>query len=359
MKKILLSFFILIASIGMTQITVTDTDFAASGDTAMVSFSDEAALDLVTTGSNSTWDFSAINISAQSIDTFNAVSSSELLFQLIYNNSITYPEWESDWFKPWTGGALGQLASFGIGIEAPVQFTAVRTNEVVNTGLGMYIQGNGFPFPSDTVDVQYVLPMNYGDSWAGSSYTNMDMNPAFDMIYRRYQWRNSIVDGWGMVTTPFGTFDAIRVKSLVTSLDSLYIGQFGTWLQLPVPDQVEYHWFSNGEKLPVFSVTTSDINGNETITEIKFKDKFRTFASTEEITFDGSIYPNPASNELTINMLNESSLIEVFDVSGRLVLRMVPTSLNMKLDVSNWDKGIYLLKVNQTDGISSAKFLVE
>ncbi|MBD3636059.1 MAG: T9SS type A sorting domain-containing protein [Crocinitomicaceae bacterium] len=360
MKKLLFISCVLVSLTGFTQITITESDFAVPGDTAMVSFSDETALDLVTTGANAYWDFSTINISAQTIDTFYAVQSADILYQLIFNNAWDNPDHVSDWYRPWISAGLDAASQFGVDIESPVRFTAVHPDRVENTGIGFEIMGTGIPGKSDTIDMQYQLPINYSDSWTSNSYTNIDLNPNFDAIYRRYQWRNSIVDGWGQILTPWGTFDAIRVKSLVQASDSIYIGAFSSWFELPTPDQVEYHWFTNGQKMPIFSVTTTDIGGNETITEVKFKDKKRYFASVEEeLTFDGRIYPNPASNEVHIDLNSSPSLIEIFDLSGRKVYSKLPTESIVNINVNSWDPGVYVVRMTGEMGITSTRFVVE
>lgn len=360
MKTLLFSAFILITAIGMAQITITQSDFAVGGDTARVSFSDDQSLDIVTTGADIIWDYSSINITTQTIDTFFDINDAPFLYQVIFNNGFTDPEHESDWYRPWSGAGLANAGTFGVDIGAPVQFTAVRSDKVENTGVGFEIFGQEIPGPSDTVDVQYELPMNYLDSWTSNSYTNIDLNPAFDAIYRRYQYRTSVVDGWGEIITPWGTFDAIRVRSEISSSDSLYIGQFSFWAELPVPDQVEYHWFTNGQKMPIFSVTTADVGGNETITEVKFKDKKRDFASDEELMDpEVALFPNPVADILTIQLTAEAGELNVFDLSGKLVYTELPSANQVFIDVQSWQPGIYILEVTHSSGISSFKVCVK
>lgn len=359
MKTGLLFIAILSTMIGWSQITITETDFPVPADTAMISQSDETSLDLLNTGANASWDFSWINISAQAIDTFHSVQNASILYQLIFNNSWDNPDHVSDYYTPWFGGALSQLGQFGLGIEEPVQFTAVHPDKVVNTGIGFEVMGTGIPGKSDTIDVQYELPMNYSDSWVSNSYTNIDLNPTFDAIYRRYQYRNSIVDGWGTITTPFGTFDALRVKSLVSAVDSFYLGFTSTWIELPTPDQVEYQWFTNGQKVPIFEVTTTDLGGNETITGIRFKDKFRTFASTETYEFDGRLFPNPVESELNIIFNVIPNQLEIYDMQGRLVHAEIPTESSLVIDTEEWLPGMYVLQLTEDQKVSTSKFTVK
>jgi hypothetical protein len=342
-----------------TQITVTAADFPSPDDTAMVSTSDETMLDLVTTGPSSTWDFSGISISGQSIDTFFNVTDAPFLVQAVFNNSFLNPDHVSDYYSPVSAGALSQLGQFGIGIESAMQYTNVATDSVFNTGISFVFQGQTIPAKADTIDTQYMLPMTFGDSWAGSSYINLDLNPAFDAIYRRYQTRNTIVDGWGSITTPFGTFDAIRLKSFVSSTDSIYVGQFGSWFELPTPDQIEYQWFTNGEKVPVFSVVTSDVAGNETITSIEFKDMERFFASVEEDEKLVDIYPNPAQDQINLSFNEIPKELRVMSTTGKIVYAVQPSSNTISINTTDWASGIYILETTSKNRISTSKLVIE
>ena len=367
MKLFLLAFAsIFTLGTAISQITITAADFASPGDTVMMSSSDETTLNLVTTGANASWDFSLINISAQTIDTFFDVSDADWTYQFMFNNSWDNPDHMSDYYRPWLGIDFSQAAQFGVDVSSPVLFTDIDSdsNEVQNTGIGMYVNGYSIPAKSDTMDIHYELPINYGDSWMSNSYTNVDLNPAFNGIFRRYQQRNTIVDGWGQITTPFGTFDAIRVKSLITVQDSVYIdlgGLGGSWYEMPTPDQVEYFWFTNNQKTPIFQVITQDVGGNETVTSVKFKDKKRYFASVaDNKVFSTEIYPNPATDQLNLKFSNPTELVEIRDISGKLVYSNATLiSTITKIDVSNWDAGVYIITATQDDQRFSEKIVIE
>lgn len=357
MKTFLISLLVLTCSIGIGQITITSSDFAQGGDTAMVSISDETSLDLVTTGADVTWDFSTINIYYQVIDTFHDVSQADFVYQAVFNNGFTNPDYESDWYKPWDAPGLDQLGTFGIQIQELNQFTAVLSDKVQNTGVGFKIQGNDVPAEMDTIDVQFELPMDYSDTWSNSSFIEVDMNPFFDAIYRRYQWRDAAVDGWGTLITPWGSFDALRVRTEFTSIDSAYSGQFGTWFELSAPDLVEYHWFTNGQKMPVFSVITDFSGGSEVIIDVRFKDKFRNIVSVEENEIQVNMYPNPATDLVVISTINPIDQIEIYDLTGKLVLKDSPIGNNYQLDISGWSEGVYVLNVYTNEGKTAKKLV--
>jgi hypothetical protein len=73
------------------------------------------------------------------------------------------------------------------------------------------------------------------------------------------------------------------------------------------------------------------------------------------------LYPNPATDVLTVSSLN-GTVMHVFDVNGRVVHSQ---SMNvqeeglMRLDVSDWSNGIYLMTVSEKDGsVNRKRFVV-
>lgn len=71
-----------------------------------------------------------------------------------------------------------------------------------------------------------------------------------------------------------------------------------------------------------------------------------------------NIWPNPVSNILNIDIseLNTVGNIDIFDLSGRLVLNF-PT-IEGKINISNLENGIYLIRINNNSIIYSSKFIV-
>lgn len=69
-----------------------------------------------------------------------------------------------------------------------------------------------------------------------------------------------------------------------------------------------------------------------------------------------SIYPNPTTNNFTIEMDNEVKSVEVFSLQGQKVL----TSKNKNVDVSGLSKGMYLVRIEDVDNaVATKKLMVE
>jgi len=361
MKHILLSFSFIATFSVFGQITISQNDFPGADDTAMISISDELVLDIATTGADAIWDFSTVHIASQRIDTFYDVSSSSFGYQLVFNNIIFEPDYASDYYFNLVGFDLAGVGG-GITIESPVGFVKTTSAEVQNVGMGLVMNGFEIPMAADTIDTEYLLPMNYTDSWNSNSYMYVDLNPAFNGIFVRHQYRSSEVDGWGAITTPFGTFDVLRVRSFSTFDDSAYVdlGFGGTWLELPTPDQVEYTWWSENNKVPIMRITTQDIAGTETVSRVEFKDMERNLAGIEtNPDFQARMYPNPANGSVNFNFEEGVDQIMIYSITGELVYQNTITSSALSLDVSEWTTGVYMVKLIGDETVSSTKLIVE
>lgn len=71
-----------------------------------------------------------------------------------------------------------------------------------------------------------------------------------------------------------------------------------------------------------------------------------------------NIYPNPTSNQVNVEFqTDEIATLEVYDVSGKLLLTEL---LNHKINTVNLEKltsGIYFFKISSTEGISTNKII--
>jgi hypothetical protein len=342
------------------QVTINNGDFPNGGDTCLVSISNQTTIvDYTTTGASQTWDFSYLEATSQRIDTFFNINSSSALYQLSFNNWLTAADYNSDYYNKLINNNLPAIPGGTVTLENPVFFSKNSSSKLEIVGIGVEVNGIEVPVQSDTIDVVYEFPLTFNDAWYSRSYFNMDMNPIYDAQFKRQQQRDAVVDGWGQITTPFGTFDAIRVKTTLTYQDSIYLDLpviGGSWLAIPTPETVEYHWLTNANKIPVLKIITQA----GIATSIEYRDHAVTsFASAntrEENIF--KLFPNPVSNDLTIQTNNSSNLVEIIDVNGKLILSKTISNA-YKLNVSNWSKGMYFIKVTNDHAVTTQTFIVE
>lgn len=365
MKKHLLTAltFGLTGVCAMAQITIDENDFPSGSDTAMISVADITNIDLTETGADFIWDFSDLHIASQRIDTFFSMTTASFGYQYQFNNLLTEPDYVSDYYYDLIGFDLAGADAIGVTVEKPVGFARITSTSFQNVGIGLKLNGFEVPMAADTVDTEYELPMTYLDAWASDSYTYVDMNPAFDAIFQRYQYRTSEVDGWGTITTRFGTFDVIRVRSEIVYSDSAYL-DFGfggpQWVPLPTPTEAVYTWWSEGNKVPVMKIVAQVVGGNETITRIEFKDKYRNVVGIEESeNLAGELYPNPANQIVYLSTDPEVTRVEILDIAGNQIYNSEVTDASMQIDVANWAAGFYIVNFYSNQAMSSAKLIIE
>jgi hypothetical protein len=70
-----------------------------------------------------------------------------------------------------------------------------------------------------------------------------------------------------------------------------------------------------------------------------------------------AMYPNPVSNELTIEAKNTIQKVEVFNLLGQQVLSINPKTNSAKIQTSSLSKGVYVITATIDDVVSSSKFI--
>lgn len=78
----------------------------------------------------------------------------------------------------------------------------------------------------------------------------------------------------------------------------------------------------------------------------------------EDIVSHIAIYPNPATDFITLTNLNKNN-IEIFDISGKLMLSKRIDSDNFNLDISNLKSGNYIIKTSYKNKIASTVLIIQ
>lgn len=70
---------------------------------------------------------------------------------------------------------------------------------------------------------------------------------------------------------------------------------------------------------------------------------------------DFNIYPNPAKNYLSISGLNENADVAIYDLTSKLIFNNKVS--NNQINVSNFQNGIFIIKIETAKGIVTKKFV--
>jgi PKD repeat protein len=262
MKKIMTLFFaISITFIGKAQITIINTDLPGNGDTLRYS---TANLDTLTentyiiAGANVTWDFSHLEATGQAVDHYKP--SLQTPYAGFFFGLNRYGKLEAD-----SIGA-GQFVFKDI-----YRFYKNSTSKFEIEGVGM--KYSGFPIPSYYADSDelYQFPLDYNDF--DSSTFSYTLNLLTLGTLQTIGYRINTVDGWGQITTPYGTFNALRVTTDIVSRDSIALGGlFGFGFD---NHQREVKWLATAEGYPVMQVSGAVTNGQFNPNTVTYRDSFR------------------------------------------------------------------------------------
>jgi PKD domain/Secretion system C-terminal sorting domain len=114
--------------------------------------------------------------------------------------------------------------------------------------------------------------------------------------------RTNLVDGWGTVTTPYGTFtNALRMQTTLVENDTIAL--VGTGLPRTIRTSRELKWLDNSKKLPILVVTQIQNATVWTTTKVEFLDIQRDFQSTALFVYSPFL---PAAGDV-VNFQNLSS----------------------------------------------------
>jgi hypothetical protein len=365
MKTIYFTFLsvLLISLSGISQITITSANLPGAGENFIVSQAVDLQIDYASTGTDHQWDFSNLSYVNQTSRDHNSMSgppSLPLLVNLAYG-SFTTTNYRATYYAPYTDLPIDQLGNI-----LPIQFgdinqyTRKTQQRLTLIGYSASISGQGIPIKSDTIETKYVLPLNYGDNYVSRGYTKLDLSaPPLNTLGIDAKWvqtrkRTTVVDGWGEITTPFGTFDALRVKHKIEETDSVQYDTFSVGIDIPV--MYEYEWLSDDEKIPVLKVVTTEVLGAEIVISVEYRDIDHVGLESLEAT-ELMVYPNPVSDELVISWKEGKKSIRIFHIDGTIVKDLSFDGATHKINTSDLSSGMYYIAIDNGGDITTKSFI--
>lgn len=232
------------------QITITSEHMPQIGDTVRISQSTSIDLpDPALTGFNYNWDYSSLVPASQTVLNFINPNQTPPLYQIIFNFFVTN-----------LAVPLQQLDFINFEVTDAYAYYKNSASEYTNVGYAATFMGVPVPMKYNEAERYYKFPLSQNsvpDS-TNSSFTIQYPQVAFFSLERK---RVNSVDGEGTLTTPYGTFEVLRVKSVITEHDSLYIDS----LQMGAPiirNIIEYRWLSPQFPVPVLTITQEGLTYN-------------------------------------------------------------------------------------------------
>ncbi len=358
MKKILLSLPLFFSISAFAQITLEHVHVIATGRQYTEAI-DNGSYKKAPSGANMVWDYSKLKAS----------SKDSIRFGMPF------------WYKGYTHFPQSNYAIINSSDTSVVQYA-----ELTNTAF----YSHGYYASSDTSLTIYRLksklfafPSTYNSSFNESLiYPGLSLGLGFDpdstgpipkldsmQISTGFD-RSVMMDGWGTLKTPLGSFNTLKQTTLQIASQIVFVKTNGAWIKaspailnlfgltLPAPDStynVVFMTNSGGIGVPLMSY--SYLPKDTSVTKISWLYAFprkSSIVSLEESAI--TVYPNPAHDYFQINT-DRAVAFELYNQFGQLVLSGVADK-NNPVNVETLSAGMYLLQLKDQNLIQSEKLLI-
>lgn len=334
MKTTLLLLLTMLSSGLSAQITIDQGDMPSIGDN-IPRKSDTMTIHPGPGGSgpNQTWNLSGTSIfvlnentsvvSVASTPSANQFSSSNLAMT---NDNASYLYFNKSAQSFTTQGFSGDL--LGTGVINAVFSPALTLHQFPRTF------GSTF---TDTYGINVSIP--------GAS-----INPLISQInFRRSSVVKDTTDSWGQLTTPYGTYDVLRVHSMEIYTDSiLALPLFPPIWQLvstTIDTTHSYSWLGKGGKLAIAEMTFDSLGAPKIFKWTELPGLGVGLEESENLEAL-SIFPNPANDLINLKLSNKinnsSGIFYLYNNMGALVHQEEIThSTISQVDVKLFPVGMY------------------
>lgn len=357
-KLIFLSLLLTSAKLihAQSPISLSNSNMPGSGDTLRYSTALNSSLGSYTqTGTNFTWNFSSLTPISQGVRSYkNAIQTPYALFFLSFGE---YGEKVAD-----TLGA-GPLTLTNYYLFYKKQTNPV--NAYISDGAGITFSGVPVPNYYSDKDELYHFPMSYPKYDSTTFKFATAGTTLIPIQYSKTGSRVTKVDGWGTITTPYGTSACLRLITTQYSQDSIKNNL------IPFPlgfanNQRSYQWLTTGSKIPFLEINGNLIGNTYSVTQIRYRDAPRTITGIDNKVLESeelALYPNPASNELHLPfVLSNNTEASIFSQEGKLVKKMVIEGKSndfSSVNVSDLSTGIFILHLKTDTNTTVFKFIKE
>lgn len=335
----------LFAGILSAQITVTDANIGNVGQTIITAY-DSTYVDLSgTSGASQTWDLTGLT----------AADKDTIVFQ-----------------DPTGWPGINAFPGANLGVQDDSSYTYIISNSSEFTFLGTYDVSGGI---ADTFIFNWkwlTFPSNDGTDFTGTlseetqSYDLSTFGIGVDSVVLTFGASyTSLIDGWGIVETPTGKWDALRQKMDFNQYlrGMQYTGGVGTPLSAAVQTLFQldtgivstssmYRWWGNDVNAAFFiaGVDTGDVFAGNQYLDVAPAGPPIGIYMTDEVPAEVSVYPNPVVRNFNIDLKTEQGRAVLRNIVGQKMAEKIIFRGNNIVDVNNLPQGIYLLDIQNQKG---------
>lgn len=203
------------------------------------------------------------------------------------------------------------------------------------------------PCTFNTSNSQDFTWLTYTSSWFGGSQADTS-------LVANYMSVEQTADGSGILITPTGSFETLRVFEHITGIDSVFNydpAQGWVFDHASYSEFDSYRWFANGIGEVGQILDTGKKSGAGFA---YFKSSAVVGLNPLQSNDPQLVYPVPAFDRLYADGRELILKMEVYDLAGYLKCQ---ESGSGSVDVSRLEPGFYLVKIYSRSGFSTAKFL--
>lgn len=343
MKKLITTTLSIVLGLAMNaQITINSNNLFDIGDVIIQSY-DSLAQDPGASGGSQTWDLTGMV--SIGIDT------------MMFTSPASFP-------------GISLFPDANIGIEDDSSWIFIKKTATEFTFLGSYDIFNG---QADTSLLNWTwlnFPATLGGTTQGTLFSDSQADSLGILGVDSFRFNTqtsyqSEIDGWGVVKTPAGNWDALRQK--VDYNTSIYIDAKvgGVWAPMSagllvafgidtgvVNTSTSYRYWGNdaNAKFIVATADTGDTFDGNTYLDVAPSGPPTGIYMTNEIPVEVSAYPNPVVRNLNIDLGTNSGKAILRNILGQNAAEKIIYRGNNLLDVSKVNAGTYLLEIQNENG---------
>jgi hypothetical protein len=351
MKKNLLMALMAFCGLANAQITLTQSDVPVAGTVSIRANDATTVVSEGMSGANRAWDFASLKNNGT--DTIRYINPSGAPGAAYFPSSNLV-------LKTYDPSISGYYYNFAKSSSASVDLIGASASYAGAPTHGFYTPAVRF----------FTFPLTYNSSYSGKSKLSLPIgvtgSPQFDSIKTVISITYStLVDAYGSVVTPSGTYNSLRLRKISNTIDSTFYHYTSTkswvWDNTAPGNSTDttYQWWANGKSSYVAEVS---LNGKSARTSGYLLST--SVSGIEALNNEAglSVFPNPSNGNLTIR-LNENTNATGIEFSNMLGEKVLSASLNgsvTKLDVSKFPKGIYIYQIkNDATVLKVGKVILE
>ncbi len=332
------------------QVTVLQSDVLRIGDRYRLAVDDNPTVGFGEPGNDRTWDFTDLN------NTWDYTMETML--------AVDAP------LGPVAPGTIAAVTS----LDNAAYHYDVDADALQYTGDTWDEDGVPFGLAYEPPRIQLQFPAQVGQQFNSTSrsvlewHVGQDIGWGFvvDSLRRRTHYDYSyVIDGWGTINTPYGSFPSLRVNTLISTMDSIDAKPVGSsdWItevEIMDMDTREVTYWSPNHSLPVLRLIDQGdwgfVNGAVWIWQQELSTRVPEHNSATLF----SLHPNPATSCVEVACESEGRRnYRLMTAEGKLVQQGVLHGQRANIPLEFIGTGVYILEVRDGKRVQQQRLLVQ